>query len=222
MGVGISPTGITLRVVCISDTHCISHPKDLPDGDILIHAGDLSLIGEIHEIQHALGWLRRFPHKWKFFIGGNHDNALVNFGVEPFREQLSPYKDRTPIRYLNGLYRIPEFTLFGSASQPVKSVYRHGARAFMVEHGPDARFWGLAPHCDILVSHCPPMGILDLDDYGAASIRTYVNSVKPKLHVFGHVHEGYGTQYNGETQFVNAALLDGQYKPTHEPTVVEI
>jgi predicted phosphodiesterase len=213
-----------MKVVCISDTHSISQPSDLPDGDILIHAGDLSLAGEVHEIQHALAWLRKFPHKYKFVIGGNHDNALAEMGGL-FDEQFRPYKDRTPLHYLCGSRAEVEvdgrkMTVFGSAAIPFNPIYRAGARAYMLD-GTTARHWNLAPSCDILITHGAPFGVLDTN-YGDLILRNYVDQIKPALHVFGHIHEGYGQAKVGDTQFVNAALLNGAYRPTNEPIVVEV
>ncbi|KAJ5910597.1 hypothetical protein N7504_005240 [Penicillium tannophilum] len=62
-----------IRVVCISDTHALEWPN-VPDGDLLIHAGDLCNDGSVREIQAAVDWLRSLPHPHKVVIGGNHDS----------------------------------------------------------------------------------------------------------------------------------------------------
>lgn len=61
-----------IRVVCISDTH--TNTPSIPDGDLLIHAGDLTNAGNIKEIQAQLDWLNSLPHRHKVFIAGNHDS----------------------------------------------------------------------------------------------------------------------------------------------------
>lgn len=66
------PDAHPIRVVCISDTHTLQWPT-VPDGDLLIHAGDLANDGSVREIQAAVNWLRSLPHKHKVVIGGNHD-----------------------------------------------------------------------------------------------------------------------------------------------------
>lgn len=229
-----------MKIVCISDTHALSEPKDLPEGDVLIHAGDLSLAGEVHEIQKTLAWLRRFPHRYKIFIAGNHDNALERHGLAVFWDQMKAYKDRSPLIYLQDSFcYIPKpdgtrFKVFGSPSHLRKSVYRVGARAFTREADSNNRFWGMAPECDILVTHCPPQGFNDqyhevlLDgrvlvaNHGDAAIRAYVDTVRPELVVHGHIHSGYGKSGNEFTTIVNAAHLNDQYKPQNEPIVVEL
>ena len=209
-----------MRVVCISDTHGIAHPKELPEGDILIHAGDLSLTGQPHEIEQALAWLRKFPHKYKIFIGGNHDNALAEF-YGYFETQMKPYKDRTPLIYLCGSkIKVEGLTIFGSSAIPFNPIYRAGARAYMLD-GTTARHWNLAPACDILITHGAPKGILD-SGHGDHILMNYVNQIKPKLHVFGHIHMGYGRYTFGGTEFVNASLLNEAYRPANDPIVVDL
>ncbi len=222
-----------MKICCISDTHCRAHPKDLPDADVLIHAGDLSLTGEPHEIQHGLAWLRRFPHKYKIVIGGNHDNTLAEMPML-FDDQFKPYKDLSPLIYLRGTQTEikvdgKSYSVFGSPVIPFSSGIRAGARAFMLD-GTTIRHWNYAPSTDILITHGPPKGIMDsvetnsIDSahFGDPVLRAFVKQTKPKLHVFGHVHSGYGVKDIEGTKYVNAALLDEHYMPVHEPIVVDI
>lgn len=209
-----------MKIVCISDTHGINEPSELPDGDVLIHAGDLSLCGDPHEVQHGLGWLRKLPHKHKIVIGGNHDNALAEF-VYLFDDQLKPYKDCAPLTLLRGSFvDVEGLRIFGSSALPFNPIYRPGARAYMLD-GTTFRHWNYAPPCDILVTHGAPKGVLDMG-CGDPHLRAYVDQVKPMLHVFGHIHLGRGVADVGSTKFVNAAMLDDSYRPVHEPIVVEI
>ncbi|PWY75427.1 hypothetical protein BO70DRAFT_354369 [Aspergillus heteromorphus CBS 117.55] len=67
------PDARPLRIVCIADTHTLEC-ADIPDGDLLIHAGDLSNDGSVREIQAAVDWLRSLPHPQKVVICGNHDS----------------------------------------------------------------------------------------------------------------------------------------------------
>lgn len=62
-----------MRIVFISDTHGQHNIVDIPSGDMLIHAGDLSSRGKIEEIKDFLNWFSNQPHKYKIFIAGNHD-----------------------------------------------------------------------------------------------------------------------------------------------------
>jgi len=62
-----------IRIVCISDTHT-NTGMEVPNGDLLIHAGDLTNAGTIEEIQKQIDWLNTLPHKEKIVICGNHDS----------------------------------------------------------------------------------------------------------------------------------------------------
>ncbi|KAJ5131836.1 hypothetical protein N7448_005994 [Penicillium atrosanguineum] len=68
------PLTSPIAIVCISDTH--NTQTGVPDGDILIHAGDLTQSGSFQELQDALDWLRALPHPIKIVIAGNHELLL--------------------------------------------------------------------------------------------------------------------------------------------------
>ena len=72
-----APPGSTadyVRVVALSDTHSkLADPKDIPPGDVLVHAGDFTLGGGIKEVRAFNIWLGKCPHKHKIVVGGNHD-----------------------------------------------------------------------------------------------------------------------------------------------------
>lgn len=58
----------------MSDTH--SHKIDLPQGDVLIHSGDFSNVGERTDILNFIEWLNRQPFKHKVIVAGNHEIGL--------------------------------------------------------------------------------------------------------------------------------------------------
>jgi hypothetical protein len=61
-----------IKVVCIADTH--TNIISIPNGDVLIHAGDLTNAGTVEEIQAQIDWLASLPHREKIVIAGNHDS----------------------------------------------------------------------------------------------------------------------------------------------------
>ncbi|KAL1977814.1 hypothetical protein VTN31DRAFT_673 [Thermomyces dupontii] len=77
------PHRTSIRVVCISDTHTLRW-QDVPDGDLLVHAGDLSNDGSVREIQSTVDWLKSLPHRYKVVVSGNHDSY---FDVRSRREE---------------------------------------------------------------------------------------------------------------------------------------
>jgi Icc-related predicted phosphoesterase len=87
------------------------------------------------------------------------------------------------------------------------------------------RHWAQVPKSiDILITHGPPFGILDLapgaqEHAGDPELLEAVNRAKPRLHVFGHIHGAYGTMATEHTRFVNAALF-GEFGDLDKPPVV--
>ena len=79
---------------------------------------------------------------------------------------------------------------------------------------------------DLLVTHGPPKGILDLtprgEPVGCEELREAVRRVKPRLHVFGHIHHAYGRHVVDGTRFVNASICDEFYEPSNRPVVVDL
>ncbi|OIP44152.1 MAG: metallophosphoesterase [Deltaproteobacteria bacterium CG2_30_63_29] len=192
-----------MRLVLISDTHGYHEDLALPDGDVLIHAGDLSSMGQPEEIARFGEWLGRQPHRHKVVVAGNHD---WGFQREPqrARELLGDCH-----YLLDSACAIEGFHFWGAPWQPWFLSW-----AFNLQRGPElAAKWALIPrNTDVLVTHGPPFGILDRthshQDAGCADLLARVQVVKPRLHVFGHIHEARGTIQVGETIFVNASCWD--------------
>ncbi|KAL4971029.1 metallophosphatase domain-containing protein [Aspergillus stella-maris] len=214
---------VPLRIVCISDTH--NTTPTLPDGDILIHAGDLTQSGTVAELQAQLDWLASQPHKYKVIIAGNHDLCLdLKFahvsttGWSCTRREVLDWKgiiylenNSRTLKFNDGNERSREIKVFGSPYTP-----KHGNWAF---HYPrtNTSFWDeiiIAEDTDMLITHGPPRGHLDLDHLGCVSLRQRLWSMRrrPKLHVFGHIHGGYGreTVKWDSMQRTYENFLDGQ------------
>jgi Icc-related predicted phosphoesterase len=101
-------------------------------------------------------------------------------------------------------------------------------RAFTVDTDEElAEKWAMIPDdTDILVTHCPPQGARDYTrlenekmywGYGSPSLAQKLGKIKPKLHVFGHIHESYGRDQNSTTIFVNASHVNERYEPVNKP-----
>ena len=73
-----------MKIVLISDTHCMHDRLEVPDGDVLVHAGDFTWRGRPQEIDEFNRWLEKLPHKHKLVIAGNHDRM---FEDNPMRAQ---------------------------------------------------------------------------------------------------------------------------------------
>lgn len=206
-----------MRIVCLSDTHGQHSGVRLPEGDLLIHAGDLSARGTREEIISFLQWFSRLPHRYKVFTGGNHDFFLEKHPAI-FRILVPDnchYLEDSPV-VIEGI------TIWGSPITPFFfdwAFNRHRGAAIQ-------KHWDMIPpHTDILVTHGPPLGILDRTAKGVAvgceHLQQKVGEIKPRLHVFGHIHEAAGMVQRAGTTFVNASYLNLQYRPTNSPTVVD-
>lgn len=187
------PLSDPISIVCVSDTH--NSPAELPDGDVLIHAGDLTQSGTFKELQTALDWLKAQPHPHKIVIAGNHDTILDPSG--------DPGDERARLDWGDITYLCNEFTTVQCANGRRLAVYgsphspRYGRWAFQYPRPEDVWAGAVPDGVDILVTHCPPRAHLDMMRLGCSHLLREVWRARPRLHVFGHVHEGYGQEWAG-------------------------
>lgn len=215
----------SVRIVCISDTHTEALNINIPDGDILIHAGDFTRTGTWEEITHFNAWLGTLPHKYKLVIAGNHELSFDMF--DKFKQQnLSQASDLlSNCIYLEDTgIQIFGVNFFGTPWQPEFCNW-----AFNIPRGqPCLDKWEKIPsNTDILITHTPPIGHGDLCKNGMRAgcvelLSTIQQRVVPKYHIFGHIHEGYGITTDGVTKFINAAILDEKYKVKNMPVVFDL
>lgn len=221
-----------MKITFISDTHSKHNQitSSLPGGDVLIHAGDISNSGYRTEIQDFIKWfssIENYTHK--IFIAGNHDFSCQNeasavqelLRLNPSSKHL--YDDMFLIGDENADYD-DMVKVWGSPWQPefhdwAFNLPRQGAELKEV--------WNMIPSdVDILITHGPPHGHLDYVTYskqnvGCELLRDRIDLIKPKIHVFGHIHSSYGYKFDGTTHFFNAAVLDERYNFTQKPLSVE-
>lgn len=211
------PSQPPIRIVCISDTHN-QIPSDVPDGDILIHAGDMTIDGSVAEIQAQIDWLSSLPHKEIIVIAGNHDTYL-----DPrTRPSLSAAQrdgslDWGRVHYLQHklltLSIAPQDAVAEDSRTPLlrpqtRRLRVYGApqipacgpmsvHAFQYPRGSDAWSETVPEDVDVLITHTPPKHHLELampQGLGCEHLLREVERVKPVLHVFGHVHWGAGRE----------------------------
>ncbi|KAF2841111.1 metallophosphoesterase domain-containing protein [Patellaria atrata CBS 101060] len=192
-----TPSKHPIKVVCISDTHTLTQP--IPDGDLLVHAGDLTNAGTTTELQTALDWLASLPHAHKVLIAGNHDTYL-----DPRSRATLPEPDRAgPLDWhdLHYLQHGAETLTFPDRGNRKLRVY--GAPqipacggpefAFQYPRGTDAWSDTVPGDVDVLVTHTPPKWHRDLPTgLGCEWLLKEVWRVRPRLHVCGHVHVAAG------------------------------
>lgn len=207
-----------LKVVFISDTHGFHEQVDVPHGDVLIHSGDFTRMGEPEEIIAFNAWLGRLPHRHKIVIAGNHD-----FGFE--RDPTLARSLMTNCTYLQDqLVEVEGLRIYGTPWQP-----RFFNWAFNLDRGEEIlKKWKMIPAgIDILVSHGPPLGRGDLtagrENVGCADLlREVTQRIKPRYHALGHIHEAYGVTTDGVTTYVNASTCNLAYQPVNPPVAMDI
>lgn len=213
------------RIVLLSDTHNCNEQISVPDGDVLIHAGDATNRGQIDEIAAFDEWFSGLPHEHKIFVAGNHDWL---FEKSPKYAQSLLAKN---IIYLqDSAVEIDGLKFYGSPWQPHFFDW-----AFNLNRGGElAEKWKLIPDdVDVLITHGPPNGILDavsrgafVENTGCEELRTRIEEIaafgKLKIHAFGHIHCGYGEAEKFGIRFVNASNCDEDYLPTNPPIVVDL
>ncbi|KAA8902604.1 Metallo-dependent phosphatase-like protein [Sphaerosporella brunnea] len=181
--------GSGICVVCVSDTHG-RHPA-IPEGDLLIHAGDLTLSGTRHEIQVTLDWLSTLPHPHKIIIGGNRDLFLSEPGaIEELHWHGMLYlRDQPELLHFPTIGR--SLKIYGSPRTP-----KHGTGVFQYPRKRSRAVWeGTVPiDTDILITHGPPFAHLDLAGRGCKGLLRELWRTRPLLHVFGHIHGGHGIE----------------------------
>ncbi len=205
-----------MRLVLVSDTHNLHSQVKVPEGDVLIHAGDISMLGHLEDIAAFDAWLAGLPHPHKVVIAGNHDFCFERQPAEAEALLKHAHYLRDSSLTLNGL------RLYGSPWQPWFFDW-----AFNLKRGPEIRAkWDLIPAgIDILITHGPPAGHGDLtlqgDRAGCVDLLDAVRRVRPRLHVFGHIHEGYGQTQEGPTVCVNACNCNPAYVIANPPVVLD-
>lgn len=191
--------------------------------------------------------LKGFRHA--IVIAGNHDVTLepayyTRIGAKRFHQYrpsgafdcdktraILKEKFSHEITYLEDeLVVIPNGTaqgcrIWGSPWQPEFNDW-----AFNLERGPPMREVcnRIPDDVDVLLTHGPPLGRGDKCKGGGHRVgcvdllRTIQMRVQPRVHVFGHVHEGAGITHDGHTAYVNASTMTFQYRATNSSVTFDL
>lgn len=214
-----------MKLVCISDTHTLHDNIALPDGDVLLHAGDLTSNGDLREVTLFIEWFADQPHKHKIFIAGNHD-FLFQTSPKLCERLLGKHPSITYLQ--DSGCTIDGINFWGSPWQPTFFDWAFNMSRDELQH-----IWNLIPpNTDVLITHGPPHGKLDLcPDYtnptktlnvGCEALARTINVVQPQVHIFGHIHEGYGSIADEHTMYINASTCNRRYQPIHKPLIYNI
>lgn len=207
-----------MKICLIADTHGKHAELPLPEADLVIHAGDLFELGDprLDPLGEMDDWFGASHAEKVICIGGNHDRLLEELppGTQPF----------THATYLlDSQVTVGGLSIYGSPWCPDLADF-----AFYATSEELREHWRKIPTgIDILVTHTPPAGILDRPRNGTVSLgcpllRAELDRIRPRLHVFGHVHASYGREQIGSTIFVNAASFPTGGHTPRPPWIEEL
>lgn len=218
-----------MKLVVISDTHGFHRDVlNVPDGDVLIHCGDVSNVGEREQVEDFVRWFGELPHANKIFIAGNHDRCFDpkfnrnNANEKPeWLQRLLKTLPAKNVHYLENSGVIIDGVKFWGS--PITPDFYPENWAFNAKRGDTIRrYWnGIPSDTDVLITHGPPEFKLDWvvsgQFVGCGDLRYQIEAIKPVYHFFGHIHESYGVEETIDTTFANASLLNQRYSLVNEP-----
>lgn len=199
-----------MTILHLSDTHNHHHDLgDMPSADVLVHSGDFTMGGSDMEALDFLEWFCDLPYKHKIFIAGNHDDCMMDATLVGLPCNVHYLHDSGITIDGVSFYGVPMLAAFADGEMKLTERY---------DLIPD--------NVDVLITHRAPLGILDSTNstihYGSSLLLDRLKSVKPKIHLFGHTHDAYGTtRWNGIT-FSNAAVADDIYNICHAPQPLKL
>lgn len=220
-----------MKITLISDTHTKHKQLDsyLPGGDVLIHAGDFMNSGyDEDDVYDFLSWFDDIKgYDKKVFIAGNHDRYFQNH-PDKIKDILAEYPYLTYLQDCKfGLYDLDtdkSTNFYGSPWQP----YFHNWAFNLPRNGVELEEkWAMIPpHTDILITHGPAWGYVDQvkgrpEHLGCELLTGYIDNIKPKIHICGHIHSGYGYYFDGTTHYFNASVLNESYNFENKPFNIE-
>jgi predicted phosphodiesterase len=204
-----------MRIVLISDTHVLHRQLEVPGGDLLIHAGDFTFYSKPPSIVSDFNaWLGSLPHRHKVVIPGNHEFIL--------EEPRNRGAITNAILLVDSGVEVEGIKIWGSPTTPL-----YGGAFGMSNPDDRKRHWARIPkNIDILITHGPPFAILDHSlsserREGCPQLLEAVFQAMPRVHVFGHIHAGYGKLRTADTLFVNASLMGEDGSLSRKPVVID-
>lgn len=212
----------------MSDSHNCHREVEVPKGDVFIHCGDITMGGELDVLLDFNDWLGELDFDYKIVIAGNHD---VSLGKDP---TLGMRLLTNCIYLQDSGVNIEGYKFWGSPKTPWPMNIAN-YMGFGTVRGDQTTWRGMPKKIDVLVTHGPPHGILDLafrrdiffedgeelkwgDHYGDGVLLAKIIERKPKYHYFGHIHEAFGYfESPFGTKHVNCSVMDEKYNVVNKP-----
>ncbi len=223
-----------MKITCIADLH--GYKPSLPGGDLLIVAGDCTAQDKMAQWVEFYHWLKEQKYHKKILVAGNHDGTLRSM-YPTTKEEADELAEVSDWMYDIGEMDKPDFEylcdwetefegfrIYGSPWTPTFNGINPACTTFCAATDVIKPYFDAIPDgIDILVTHGPPYGTLDVvydfdgakQRCGSKALAQAVKRVKPRLHVFGHIHEGYGTHTKDGTTYVNCSHVNQFYRPVN-------
>ncbi len=207
-----------MRIVAFADTHTKHHDLKLPDGDVLIFAGD-GEFRHVFDMIHFNDWFSGLKYQCIIAIAGNHD-----FYCERYPNEVKNYLTKA-VYLKDEPYVLPNgMTIWGSPMTPTFLNW-----AFMEsEENLDQYHWSKIPkNTDILLTHGPAFDHQDTarpggEHLGSKTLAKRIDSLKIPYVICGHIHGGYGVEKTKDTTYINCSVLNEDYKLVNEPVVFDV
>lgn len=196
-----------MKILHLSDTHGYHRKlKDLPEADVVVHSGDITMAGSDDEVTDFIRWFDSLPYRHKIFIAGNHDACLYEGHVG---------KLSSNIHYLR------------NSGVEIDGVKFYGIPLFMEDYmyeTQDEFYLRIPSDTDVLITHAPAYGMLDLGymHQGSKALREAISSLRLHTHLFGHIHDNPGMETINGVVFSNASIVSPDYHPVNSPNLIEL
>lgn len=210
-----------MKVTAFSDTHGLHRKVVLPKSDMLLFGGDAMTCGyKEYELIDFLEWFHEQDAQHKIMIAGNHDRYIEN-NRGMFIDLLKKYPSITYLEndgdVINGLY------VWGTPD----SKKFCGWAFNRTEEQLEKIFSRIPDDVDILLSHAPSYGVLDILEDGQMVGEKTLGSQLDRFthirrHVFGHIHCGYGIKDCQDYIAMNVSVVNEQYELQNKPLTFSI
>jgi Icc-related predicted phosphoesterase len=216
-----------MKVVCVSDTHNYANYVEIPEGDVLVHAGDFTMSGSQKEFEAFARWLATLTHEHVIIVAGNHDWLAEK---DPVQARQIIEGARHNIHYLvDQSIILSGIKFYGSPYQPEFRQW-----AFNLPRGDRSKEkWAEIPDdTNVLITHGPPIMIGDqvhrsdtivVENVGCKDLAERIATLSQlKAHIYGHIHDGYGHRVINNISYINASALNDKYQIAHKPILLNL
>jgi len=218
-----------MKIAAISDTHeKHNYINNFPEADVFVFAGDVTMRGENYWLENFNNWLGELPYKYKLVIAGNHDRNLDLIDKGDTIDNARKYGQE---KLINAIYLLDEgFEINGVKfwGSPYTPFFASEYWKFHYHEGEAQTQWDKIPvDTDVLITHGPAKfhgdRCLEGDYAGCFDLAEAIRRIKPKVHIFGHIHEDRGVIQHEDTLYCNVSAVDRKYNLRNDPwTIIEL